>query len=94
MQGATHSTLESSHFSEITPRGKQNEFDIRTILGLFKQTELRFSTLLRVFRIQLNLMKFLNSHIIQTAGRNHALTDTFSIDSPPEILTQKVTVEI
>ena len=48
----------------------------------------------RVYRFQLILMKFPNLHIVWTAGRNLALPDTLSRNTPPELLTRKTTVEI
>ena len=48
----------------------------------------------RVYRFQLILMKFPNLHIVWTAGKNLALPDTLSRNTPPELLTRKTTVEI
>ena len=48
----------------------------------------------RVFRFQLILMRFLNLHIVWTAGKNLALPDTLSRNTPPEVITRKFTVEI
>ena len=39
-------------------------------------------------------MKFLNLHIVWTAGKNLAPPDALSRNTPPELLTQKTTVEI
>ena len=39
-------------------------------------------------------MNFPNLHILWTAGKNPALPDTLSRNTPPELLTQKITVEI
>ena len=39
-------------------------------------------------------MKFSNLHIVWTAGKNPALPDTLSRNTPPELLTRKTTVEI
>ena len=39
-------------------------------------------------------MKFLNLHIFWTAGKNLALPDTLSRNTPPALLTRKTTVEI
>ena len=39
-------------------------------------------------------MKFPNLHIVWTAGKNLALPDTLSKNTPPELLTRKTTVEI
>ena len=38
-------------------------------------------------------MKFPNLHIVWTAGKNLALPDTLSRNTPPELLTRKTTVE-
>ena len=48
----------------------------------------------RVYRFQLILMKFPNLHIVSTAGKNLALPDTLSRNTPPELLTRKTIVEI
>ena len=48
----------------------------------------------RVYRFQLLLMKFSNLHIVWTAGKNVALPDTLSRNTPPELLTRQTTVEI
>ena len=48
----------------------------------------------RVYRFQLILMKFSNLHIVWTAGKNLALPDTLSRNTPHELLTRKITVEI
>ena len=48
----------------------------------------------RVYRFQLNLMKFPNLHLVWTAGKNLALPDTLSRNTPPELLKRKTTVEI
>ena len=48
----------------------------------------------RVNRFQLILMKFSNLHIVWTAGKNLALPDKLSRNTPPELLTRKFTVEI
>ena len=48
----------------------------------------------RVKRFQLILMKIPNIHIVWTAGKNLALPDTLSRNTPPELLTWKTTVEI
>ena len=47
-----------------------------------------------VYRFQLSLMKFPNLLIVWTAGKNLALPDTLSRNTPPELLTRKTTVEI
>ena len=43
---------------------------------------------------QLNLVKFPNLHMVWTAGKNLALPDTLSRNTPPVLLTRKTTVEI
>ena len=48
----------------------------------------------RVYRFQLILIKFSNLHIVWKAGKNLALPDTLSSNTPPELLTQKTTVEV
>ena len=48
----------------------------------------------RVYRFQIILMKFPNLHIVWTAGKNLALPDTLSRNTPPELLTRKTTIEI
>ena len=48
----------------------------------------------RVYRFQLNLMKFSNLHIVWKAGKNLALPDTLSRNTPTELLTRKTNVEI
>ena len=48
----------------------------------------------RVYRFQLILMQIPNLHIVWTAGKNLALPDTLSRNTPPELLTRKTTVEI
>ena len=48
----------------------------------------------RVYRFQIILMKFPNLHIVWTAGKNLALPDTLSRNTPPELLTRKTSVEI
>ena len=42
----------------------------------------------------MNLTKFPNLHMVLTAGQNLALPDTLSRNTPPELLTEKTTVEI
>ena len=39
-------------------------------------------------------MKFPNLHIVWTAGKNLALPDTLKINTAPELITRKTTVEI
>ena len=48
----------------------------------------------RNYRFQLILINFPNLHIIWTAGKNLALPDTLSRNTPPELLTRTTTVEI
>ena len=48
----------------------------------------------RVYRFQLILMKFPNLHIVWTEGKNLALPDILSRNTPLELLTRKTTVEI
>ena len=48
----------------------------------------------RVYRFQLNLMKFPNLHKVWTAGKNLAQPDTLGRNTPPELLKRKTTVEI
>ena len=47
----------------------------------------------RVYIFQLILLKFPNLHIVWKAGKNLALPDTLSRNTPLELLTQKTTVE-
>ena len=46
------------------------------------------------YRFQLILMKLPNLDIVWTAGKNLALPNTLSGNTPPDLLTQKTTVEI
>ena len=48
----------------------------------------------RIYRFQLILLKFPNLHIIWTAGKNLALPNTLSRNTPPKLLTKKTKVEI
>ena len=48
----------------------------------------------RVYIFQLILRKFPNLHIVWTAGKNLALPDTLSRNTPPELLTRKTTFEV
>ena len=48
----------------------------------------------RVYRFQLTVRKFPNLHIVWTAGKNLALSDTLSRNTPLEQLKRKTTVEI
>ena len=65
--------------------------DHKPIIFLFTQ---KSNTNYRVYRFQLILMKVLNLYIIWTAGKNLALPDNLSRKTPPELRTQKTTVEI
>ena len=65
--------------------------DQKPIIFLFTQ---KSNPNQRVYRFQLFLMKLPNLHIVWTAGKNLALPDTLSRNTPPELLTRKVTVEI
>ena len=47
----------------------------------------------KAYRFQVNLMKFSNLHIAWTAGKNLALPDTLSRNTPRELLTRKTKVE-
>ena len=42
----------------------------------------------RVYRFQINLIKFPNLHINWMAGRNLGLPDTLSRNTPPELITR------
>ena len=65
---------------------------ISAISRLFTQTELQLSTLMReCTAIIYILTEYL--HIVWTAGKNFALPDTLSKNTPPELLTRKTTVE-
>ena len=65
--------------------------DYKPIIFLFTQ---KSNPNHRVYRFQLILMKFPNLHIVWKAGKNLALPDTLSRNTPPELLTRKTTVEI
>ena len=65
--------------------------DHKPIIFLFTQ---KSNPKHRVYRFQLILMKFPNLHIVWTAGKNRALPNTLSRNTPPELLTRKTTVEI
>ena len=65
--------------------------DHKTIIFLFTQ---KSNPNHRVYRFQLILMEFPNLHIVWPAGKNLALPDTLSRNTPPELLTRKTTVEI
>ena len=64
--------------------------DHKPIIFLFTQ---KSNPNLGVYRFQLILMKLPNLHIVWTAGKNLALPDTLSGNTPPELLTRKTTVE-
>ena len=65
--------------------------DHKPIIFLFTQ---KSNPKYRVYRFQLILMKFPNLHIVWTAGKNLALLDILSRNTPPELLTRETTVEI
>ena len=65
--------------------------DNKPIIFLFAQ---KSKTNHRVYRFQLILRNFPNLHIVWTAGKNLAITDTFSRNTQSELLTRKTTVEI
>ena len=65
--------------------------DHKPIIFLFSQ---KSNSNHRVYRFQLILMKFPNLHIVWTAGKNLALPDTLSSNTPPELPTRKTIVEI
>ena len=65
--------------------------DHKTIIFLFTQ---KSKPNHRVYRFQLILMKFPNLHLVWTAGKNLAIPNTFSRNTPPELLTRKTIVEI
>ena len=65
--------------------------DHKPIIFLFTQ---KLNQNHKVYRFQLILMKFANLYIVWTAGKNIALPDTLSKNTPPELLTRKTTVEI
>ena len=65
--------------------------DYKPILFLFTQ---KSNPNYKVYMFQLILRKFTNLHIFWTAGKNLALPDTLSRNTPPELLTRTTTVEI
>ena len=65
--------------------------DHKPITFLFTQKP---STNHRVYRFQLILMKFPKLHIVWTSGKNLALPDTLSRNTPPELITGKTAVKI
>ena len=65
--------------------------DHKSIIFLFTQ---KSNPNHRVYRFQLILKKFPNLHIVWTAGKNFALPNTLSRNTPSELLTRKTTVEI
>ena len=65
--------------------------DYKPIIFLVTQ---KSNTNHRVYRFQLILRKFPNLHLVWTAGKNLALPNTLSRNTPPELFTQKTTVEI
>ena len=65
--------------------------EYKPIIFLFTQ---RSNPNHRVYRFLVILMKFANLHIVWTAGKNLALPNTLSRNTPPELHTRKTTVEI
>ena len=65
--------------------------DHKPIIFLFTQ---KSNPKHRVYRFQSILMKRMNLHIVWRAGKNVAITDTLSRNTPLELLTRKTTVEI
>ena len=65
--------------------------DHKSIIILFTQ---KSNPNHRVYRFQLILMNFPNLHIFWTAGKDLALPDKLSRNTPPELLKRKTTVEI
>ena len=65
--------------------------DHKPIIFLFTQ---KSNPNYRVYRFQVIPMKFPNLRIVRTAGKNLALHDTLSKNTPSELLTRKTTVEI
>ena len=63
----------------------------KPIIFLFKQ---KSNPNHRVYKFHIFLMKFPNLNIVWTAGKNLALPDTLSRNTPPELITRKTTVEI
>ena len=67
------------------------QFYLQIIPFLFTQK----SNLNHIFyRFQLILTKFLNLHLVWTAGKNLPLSDTLNRNTPLEFLTRKTTVQI
>ena len=65
--------------------------DHKPIIFLFTQKSNPNHT---VYRFKLILIKIPNLHIVWTAGKNLALPDTLSSNTPPELFTRKTTVEV
>ena len=65
--------------------------DHKTIIFLFTQ---KSNPNHRVYRFQLMLVKFPNLNIVWTGGKNLALPDTLSRNTPLELVIRKTTVEI
>ena len=65
--------------------------DHKPISFLFKQ---KSNSNHRILRFQLVLMKFQNRLIVWIAGKTIALNDTLCRNTPPELITQKLTVAI
>ena len=64
--------------------------DHKPIIFLFTQ---KSNANHRVYRFQLILMKLSNLHIVWAAGKNLALPDTLSKNTPPELFTRKTAFE-
>ena len=60
--------------------------DHKPIIFLFSQ---KLNPSHRVYRFQLILIKFPNLHISWTVGKNLALPNILSRNTPPELLTRK-----
>ena len=85
-------TLTESEFLILASKHSTVLFkDHKPIIFLFTQ---KSNPNHRVYRFQLILMKLPILHIVWTAGKNLALPDTLSSNTPPELLTRKTTVEI
>ena len=87
-----YTLTEYTHFLIFGSKHPTSLFtDHKPIIFLFTQ---KSNPNHRVYRFQLILMKFPNLRIVWTAGKNLALPDTFSRNTPPKLLTRKTTVEI
>ena len=65
--------------------------DHKPLIFLFTQ---KSNPKYRVYRFQLNLMKISNLHTFMVSRKNLPLPVTLGKNTPPELLTQKATVEI